>query len=234
MAKQTQTQTPDEMQVMLNKSEAFITKYKMQMIAAVVAIVVVAGGLFFYNNYSKSAQEEASDAMFAAQEYFANQKFDEALNGDKKSCKGFKYVADNYSSTKAGNLAKLYAGLCAANLEKWQDAVNYLEDYSTQGDAVISPAALFALGNAYANTKNLDKAVETMKKAADKADAEAKDGVNNSFSPTYLITAADILLSQGKNDEALAIYQDIKKKYVGSMAYQEIDKYIERANASKK
>lgn len=234
MAKQTQTQTPDEMQVMLNKSEAFITKYKMQMIAAVVAIVVVAGGLFFYNNYSKSAQEEASDAMFAAQEYFANQKFDEALNGDKKSCKGFKYVADNYSSTKAGNLAKLYAGLCAANLEKWQDAVNYLEDYSTQGDAVISPAALFALGNAYANTKNPEKAVETMKKAADKADAEAKDGVNNSFSPTYLITAADILLSQGKYDEALAIYQDIKKKYVGSMAYQEIDKYIERANASKK
>lgn len=230
MAKQTQTQTPDEMQVMLNKSEAFITKYKKQMIAAVVAIVVVAGGLFFYNDYSKGAQEEASDAMFAAQEYFANQKFAEALNGDKKACKGFKYVAENYSSTKAGNLAKLYAGLCAANLEKWQDAVNYLEDYSSKGDAVVSPAALFALGNAYANTKNLDKAVETMKKAAAEADAEAKDGVSNSFSPTYLLRAADILLSQNKNDEALAIYQDIKKKYVNSMAYQEIDKYIERAS----
>ncbi len=230
MAKQNQTQTPDEMQVMLNKSEAFITKYKKQMIAAVAAIVVVAGGLFFYNNYSKSAQEEASDAMFAAQEYFANQKYHEALNGDKKACKGFKYVADNYSSTKAGNLAKLYAGLCAANLEKWQDAVSYLEDYSSKGDAIVSPAALFALGNAYANTKNLEKAVETMKKAAAEADSEAKDGVNNSFSPTYLLRAADILLSQNKNDEALAIYQDIKKKYVNSMAYQEIDKYIERAS----
>ena len=69
-----------------------------------------------------------------------------------------------------------------------------------------------------------------MKSAASKADAEAKDGANNSLSPTFLLRAADILLSQNKNDEALAIYQDIKKKYVQSMAYQEIDKYIERAS----
>lgn len=40
--------------------------------------------------------------------------------------------------------------------------------------------------------------------------------------------------SQGKKDEALKIYQDIKQKYVASMLVQsqEIDKYIERASVN--
>ena len=229
MAKK-QTQTLDEREIMLNKSEAFVIKYKKQLIAAVVAILVVVGGWLAYNNFSASSQEEASTAMAKAQEYFDAQNYAEALNGDKKDCKGFVYIANEYSSTKAGNLAKLYAGLCSAQLGKWEDAVKYLEGFSTKNDAMVSPAALFALGNAYANKKQLDKAVDAMKSAASKADAEAKDGANNSLSPTFLLRAADILLSQNKNDEALAIYQDIKKKYVQSMAYQEIDKYIERAS----
>lgn len=228
MAKKNQTpQTPDEMEVMLNKSEAFVTKYSKQLIAAVVALIVVVLGIVGFNYLSASSQEEASTAIAASQQQFQNGQYEEAL-------KGFLKVADEHSSTKAGNLAKLYAGLCYANLEKWDKAVESLEGFSTKGDAMISPAALFALGNAYANTKQLDKAVSTMKDAASKADSEAKDGVNNSLSPTFLLRAADILMSQGKADEALEIYQDIKKKYVGSMAYQEIDKYIERASASKK
>lgn len=54
-------------------------------------------------------------------------------------------------STDAGNLAQLYIGLCQANLGKWQEAVNALESFSGKGDAMISPAAEGALGNAYAN-----------------------------------------------------------------------------------
>lgn len=228
MAKKNQTpQAPDEMEVMLNKSEAFVNKYSKQLIAAVVAIIVVVLGYVGYQHMSASSQEEASTALAASQQQFQNGQYEEAV-------KGFIKVADEHSSTKAGNLAKLYAGLCYANLEKWNDAVKYLEGFSTKDDAMVSPAALFALGNAYANTKQLDKAVSTMKDAAAKADSEAKDGANTSLSPTFLLAAAEILMSQGKADEALEIYQDIKAKYINSMAYQEIDKYIERASASKK
>jgi tetratricopeptide (TPR) repeat protein len=103
-----------------------------------------------------------------------------------------------------------------------------LEEFSTKGDAMISPAVTAALGNAYANTGNIDKAISTLKKAADMADDEVEDGVNNSLSPTYLIQAARLLESQGKKDEALKIYKDIKVKYINSVAAQDIDKYIER------
>ena len=87
-----------------------------------------------------------------------------------------------------------------------------------------------ALGNAYANTGNIAKAISALKKAADMADSKAADDASNSLSPTFLIQAAQLLESQNKNDEALKIYQDIKKKYVNSQVVQssEIDKYIER------
>lgn len=64
------------------------------------------------------------------------------------------------------------------------------------------------------------------------ADSKAEDDANNSLSPIFLIKAGEVLESQGKKDEALKIYQDIKKKYVNSMLVQsaEIDKYIERAS----
>jgi tetratricopeptide (TPR) repeat protein len=87
---------------------------------------------------------------------------------------------------------------------------------------MVSPAAEGALGNAYANLNQLDKAVEHLKKAAKMAD-------NNTLSPIYLIQAGEILESQGKKAEALELYQQVKEKYVNSMQYQSIDKYIERA-----
>ena len=89
---------------------------------------------------------------------------------------------------------------------------------------MISPAALGALGNAYAHLNQLDKAVSTLKKAAEQAD-------NNSLSPTFLIQAGEILESQNKKDEALKLYQTVKEKYFNSMQYQTIDAYIERASA---
>ena len=141
-----------------------------------------------------------------------------------KALVGFQKVASDYSSTDAGNLAQLYIGLCQANLGKWQEAVNALENYSSKGDAMVSPAAEAALGNAYANLNQLDKAVEHLKKAAKMAD-------NNSLSPTFLIQAGEILESQGKKDEALKLYQEIKEKYFNSIQYQTIDEYIERASA---
>ena len=89
---------------------------------------------------------------------------------------------------------------------------------------MISPAAEGALGNAYTHLNQLDNAVSHLKKAAEKAD-------NNSLSPTFLIQAGEILESQGKNDEALKLYQTVKEKYFNSMASQTIDAYIERVSA---
>lgn len=214
-----------------SNTEAFFIKFKKQILIAVVAVIVVIAGLLLYKAYVQAPREDkASTALAKGQQYFNQEQFDKALNGDGAGYAGFVKIASDYSGTDAANLADLYAGLCYANLGKWAEAVTYLEQFSSKGDAMISPSAMAALGNAYANTGNVDKAISTLKKAADMADSKAEDGTNNSLAPTFLVQAAQLLESQKKNDEALKIYQDVKKKYVNAQIVQssEIDKYIER------
>lgn len=228
MAKTNQTQEAPTMEQTLNKQEAFFLKYKKAIIIGVAAVIVIIAGSLAYNTfYAGPREDKASTALAKAQDLFAGQQFDKALNGDK-GVEGFLAVAKNYGGTDAANLAKLYAGLCYANLNKWKEAVEYLDDFSTKSDANISPASQAALGNAYAHINEIDKAVSALKKAASMADSKAFEDTNNSISPIFLIQAARLLESQKKNDEALKIYKEIKEKYVNSATTQDIDKYIER------
>jgi tetratricopeptide (TPR) repeat protein len=205
----------------LSKSEAFFLKYKNVIIGAVVALVVIVAGAIIYHQYvAVPATEKANTKLAKGQNLFANQMYEQALNGDSTGFVGLAKLTQELSGD-AGNLANLYAGLCCANLDKWEDAAKYLEKYDGQGDQMVSPAAMGALGNVYAHLNQLDKAVATLKKAAELAD-------NNSLSPTFLIQAGEILESQGKKDEALKCYQTIKEKYFNSYGFSRIDEYIER------
>lgn len=222
MAKENQKQGAASMEETLSQNEAWFLKNKKMIVGCVCALVlIVAGGILYHNYVAVPGEEKASTELAKAQELFAMQQYTKALKGDSTGVMGFEQIAKEHSGTDAGNLAKLYAGLSCANLDQWEDAVKYLEDFATKDDQMISPAALGALGNAYAHVNQLDKAVSTLKKAAEKAD-------NNTLSPTFLIQAGEILESQQKKDEALKLYQQVKEKYYASMAYQTIDAYIER------
>ena len=209
--------------VQLSKSEAFIEKHLKLILAILAVVVIVVSGIFIYRHYMSNQTAEANEAIAASQTAFGMEQYEQALNGDGVKEKGFLKIIDEYSGTSTANLAKAYAGLCYANMDKVDEAIKMLESFNPQDDQMISPAAEGALGNAYANLKQLDKAVEHLKKAAKMAD-------NNSLSPTFLIQAGEILESQGKKDEALKLYQEVKEKYFNSMQYQSIDAYIERAS----
>ena len=210
----------------LNKSEVAFLKYKKPILIAVVAIIVAVAGFFLYKNYISGPREaEASTELAKSQTLFNNQQYDQALAG-------FQKVQSDYSSTDAGNLANLYVALCYAHQAKpnWTEALENAEKFSTSDGEVISPASQMALGDIYANNNQNDKAVEYFKKAAKMANAEAADNTNLSIAPLALRKAGILLESEGKKADALVIYKDIKKTYVNSPVYQDIDKYIERAS----
>ncbi len=214
------------------KSEVFFEKNKKTIAYGVLAILVIVAGFFCYKEFISGPREtKASTAIARGQEYFGMEQYDKALNGDGAGYVGFVKIAADYSSTEAGNLANLYAGLSYAFLGKNQEAMKYLNEYSTADDAMVSPAAVAARGNVYAKLGKLDDAVKDLKKAADMADSKAKNGKNMSLAPTFLLQAGQILESQNKKAEAAEIYKNIKANYVNSMLVQsqEIDKYIERA-----
>ena len=118
-------------------------------------------------------------------------------------------------------------------MDQWENAVKYLEKYDADDDILIAPAHLGALGNAYAHLNQADKAVSTLKKAAEKAD-------NVLLSPMYYIQAGEILESQGKKAEALELYKKVKQydrqKNIPGVNTQSspyvdmIDEYIQRVS----
>ena len=206
----------------LTQSEAFLIKYKNAIIGGVVAVIIIVAGFIMYKNlYAEPREEKAQAALFKGQEYFEQDAYEQALNGDSIGFVGFLKVADDFSGTKAANLAKAYAGICYAQLGKYEEAVKMLDSFNGK-DQMVAPAILGAAGNCYAQLGQLDKAASTLMSAADKAD-------NNTLSPIFLMQAGEILVKQGKYDDAVDAYTKIKDKYFQSYQAMDIDKYIEQA-----
>ena len=211
----------------LTQSEAFLIKYKNAIICGVVAVIIIVAGFIMYKNlYAEPREEKAQAALFKGQEYFEQDAYEQALNGDSIGFVGFLKVADDFSGTKAANLAKAYAGICYAQLGKYEEAVKMLDSFNGK-DQMVAPAILGAAGNCYAQLGQLDKAASTLMSAADKAD-------NNTLSPIFLMQAGEILVKQGKYDDAVDAYTKIKDKYFQSYQAMDIDKYIEQAKLMKK
>ena len=211
----------------LTQSEAFLIKYKNAIIGGVVAVIIIVAGFIMYKNlYAEPREEKAQAALFKGQEYFEQDAYEQALNGDSIGFVGFLKVADDFSGTKAANLAKAYAGICYAQLGEYEEAVKMLDSFNGK-DQMVAPAILGAAGNCYAQLGQLDKAASTLMSAADKAD-------NNTLSPIFLMQAGEILVKQGKYDDAVDAYTKIKDKYFQSYQAMDIDKYIEQAKLMKK
>jgi len=227
MAEQDKKEQKLNMGDALDLSEAFLMKNKKGIIGGIVAVIIIIAAFFAYKYlYLAPREEKAEIAIFKGEEYFGNDAYEIALNGDSIGYKGFIKIANEYSGTKTANLSKAYAGICYAQLGKYNEAQKYLNEFNGD-DQMVSPAILGALGNCYAQLNQLDKAISTLMDAAKKAD-------NNTLSPIYLLQAGLIMEKQGKYADAIEAYTSIKDKYFNSYQAMDIDKYIERATALKK
>lgn len=205
----------NELDVQINKGEEFVQKNQKMIFGVCAAIVVAVAAIWGWNKLSDSKNASAQNEMWEAQALFDQGQYEQALAG-------FEAVADEYGSTKAGNLAKAYAGLCQKNLGNFEEAVKLLDDYDGN-DNVVAPAILSAMGDCLVNMENADnkKAADTFMKAAKAAD-------NAQYSPLYLKKAGLAYEAAGDNEAAVKAYQAIKDNWAETTLAQTIDKYIER------
>jgi tetratricopeptide (TPR) repeat protein len=160
--------------------------------------------------------------MYVAQDYFSKKDWDKAINGDA-GYPGFAKIIDQYSNTKAANLAYYYLGIAYLNKGQFQKAIDNLTNYRGD-DQMLAAEALGGTADAYVELKDYDKAETYFKKAADRS--------NNKFlTPIYLKKLG--LVYEAKNDYQSAdeAYKKIKTDYPESSQAQNIDEYIARAEA---
>jgi len=224
MAKQTDKTDKQFAQIeeTLTKTEQYIEDNQKSLTVIVGAIVaIVAIYLGFTNFYLEPLEQEAHADMYMAEIYFEKDSFNLALNGDGQYL-GFLDIADEYGLTNAGNLANYYAGLCYLHTAQFEDAIEYLSDFSSD-DIILSTLALGCIGDAYLELEDNSRALKYYEKAADNAS-------NDFTTPRYLMKQAIVLEMDEEYEDALEMYNQIKEDYSKSQIAQDIDKYIARAS----
>lgn len=207
----------------LSKSEQFIESNQKIITYVIGALIVVVLLFFGYKKYVANPKEKvANEAISQAELYFEQDSLDLALMGDGESF-GFLDIIDDYGSTKAGNLAKYYAGIVYLNKGEYDNAIEYLKKFKGD-DILVSAMALGAIGDAYMQKDDISKAVGYYNQAA------AKNS-NEVTSPAFLMKAGWAYELLDKNNDALKAYEKIKVDYPKAREAREVEKYISRVKA---
>jgi len=210
----------------LSRTEQYIENNQKKLTYIALAIVLVATGIFSYQKYYRAPLEQnAQVEMFQAQRYFELDSFNLAINGDG-NYDGFLDIIDNYGSTKAGELANYYTGISYLHLGEFQNAINYLEDFSSD-DFMIATLTKAAIGDAYMELGNVEKAASNYMSAS-------SSNTNNFTTPIYLQKAGIAYEMTGNYKKALAAYETIEKDFSKSSEARDIEKYITRAKLNLK
>lgn len=201
-------------------SEDFVKKNRNTLLGlfAVIAAAIVGG--FLYYNYRSTQNEEAQAAMFQAVFYFEADSLSKALNGDGQN-QGLLAVAEKYDNTKAGNLAKFYAGVALLKQGKYQQALDHLEDYKSD-DLILQGRAYALQGDAQMELGKKEEAAALYLKAADYK-------ANEFFSPQYLMKAGTAFEENNDYAAALEAYDRLLTSFPNAAEVIEAKKYKARA-----
>lgn len=213
-----------DVQEVYSNTETFIDDNKTVLTGVVIALIVLIGGYFAYSNfYLAPLEQEAQKEMFMAEKYFAMDSMKLAIDGSNEFA-GFIEIADKYGSTKSGNLANYYLGVAFLRNGEYQAAIEALNDFDGD-DEMLGTIALGAQGDAYLELNDVEKAANYYEKAANRKE-------NQFTTPLYLMKAAKTHEMNGNYQDALELYNKIKKDYRSSPEASDIDKYIARAEGA--
>lgn len=209
----------------LTRTEQFILQYQKYIGAVVVVVAIGILGYFAYQNYYiKPKVAEAQEQMYVAQRYFEADSLDKAIYGDGNDL-GFLDIADEFGMTKPGNLANYYLGISFLKKGDYEQAIDFLSEFNGE-DHFVGPMATGAIGDAYMQLDEMDKAVTYYLKAADQND-------NDLTTPLFLKKAGETYELLGKYDDAIKVYTRIDEKYPKSNEARTIEKNVGRAQALK-
>jgi tetratricopeptide (TPR) repeat protein len=207
---------PDALAARLAESEDFVRNNR-NILLGILAVVVLAvvGGFGFYT-WRNQQDQKAQASMFRAVNNWEADSLNKAVKGDGKA-PGLTTVANEYSNTKAGNLANFYAGVASLKQGKFQEALDYLEDFSSD-DYLVQSRAYSLMGDAQLELNRPKEAADLYAKAAD-------HNANEYFSPSYLLKEAVAREAAKDNEGALKAYDRIINEYPTAQEVSEARQY---------
>ena len=193
-------------------------------------IGVIAVGVLAYLGYHQFIQNPkeatAANELFYPQQYFdqalaseteKDSLFTLALNGAQGKY-GFLDIIEEYSGTKAANLAQYSAGMTYLNLKQYDQAVAHLEDFSSEDD-IMGAMAKGGIGDAFSQLNQQEDALDYYEKAVAHSD-------NEFTAPRFLYKAGVVALELGEKSKALEYFERIKEEYPNAQEANGVDALI--------
>ncbi|AXG70378.1 tetratricopeptide repeat protein [Kordia sp. SMS9] len=231
-----------------SKTEEWVARNQKFIFIGIGAIAVVLLGYLIYAKIFAAPKEvEASNEVFQANTYF-NQAVNTDLSQDVvaglatrdslltlaleggEGKYGYLKIISEYGGTSAANLANYNAGIAYLNLNKYEEAIKHLQEFSSD-DVIIGAKAKGAIGDAFVQLGQMDTALEYYEKAF-------QHSTNDATTPIYLLKAGITALNMEnpKAGKALEYFKRIEDEYASFKTTADgklLDVYIGKAEALK-
>ena len=207
---------PDALAARLVESEDFVRNHRNLLLGILAAVVLAVVGGFGFYTWRNQQDAKAQANMFQAVNYWEADSLSKAVKGDGKR-PGLTTMANEYGSTKAGNLANFYAGVASLKQGKYKEALDFLEDFSSD-DYLVQSRAYALMGDAQLELNKPKEAADLYAKAAD-------HNANEYFSPSYLLKEGAARELANDNEGALKAYDRIIGEYPTAQEVAEARQY---------
>lgn len=196
---------------------------------AVLAIILAVVGWRFYSQRqtvkAAAAFEEASK-VFNARIRMINEPeqpgeltYVDEKNKFTDAAKKFEEVAQAYGSTRPGQMAQYYAGLCHERLAEYNQALEWFTKVQSGGDAELAALARLRTASIYAATGKNDEAVAAYQQLL----ANPTTMVPK---PLVMLALADHYL-RSNPAEAEKLYNQIREEFPQSQVAQEAQERLD-------
>jgi len=213
-----------------SKTEEWVSGNQNYILGVIGVVAVAVLGFLAWTQFVQNPKEaNAANELYYPQQYFdqaitsttaKDSLFTLALNGGEGKY-GFLDIIEEYSGTKAANLASYAAGMAYLNMQNYESAIEHLEGFSSD-DAILGALAKGGLGDAFMQLNQPQDALEYY---------EAAFGlnVNDYTTPRFLYKAGVTALELQDNTKALSYFQRIKDEFSSSDEANTIDVFIGKA-----
>lgn len=183
----------------------------------VVAVIIVA--IILMGQNAEKNNQKANALLSKVYPLYEAGQYKEAIEGKKlENISGLKQIADEYGSSEAGEISKLYLANAYYFVGEFDNSMKYYKDFSGSGD-IFKATAYAGIAACYEAKKEYKDAAEYYQKASSVSKS-------NATNPEYLLKAGINYIAVNQNSEAKELFLKIKEDYKTSMVAYEVDKYL--------
>jgi TolA-binding protein len=201
------------------KSRAWIEQNRRLVTYIISVPIILVAVLWFVQNNRRQNNERATTDLAKVYHLYDLGQYQLAIDGiPQENIRGLQSIVDDYGSTQAGEMAKLYLANSYFNLHNYDKALTYFQGVDI-GDKLLSSSALAGEASCYEAKGNHDEAAGLYEQAASKYMTAIQ-------APDDLFKAANNYSMAGKKDKAAEMLQRLKKEFPTSAYARDVDRYL--------